>query len=159
MGTGMSNKPDRSNPGLLLVIDVRLAELRLQDPTLFTATEYLQGDEYREDEKEPRSAGPDDQAQDEEGAEDVNWIADARVEAGCDQLRSLGGDTERSSQLNPGNEQKPKADGGDQKADDALGSPRHLGSMPCEAHRKYQDDRKRGDVEPQSCPPVSAVTG
>src|SRR5450755_3197149 len=89
-----------SEPGLLLVIEIRGAELLRQHPLLFPAAHHLQWNQDRQNQQQPRPSHPDEDSQDEHRAKEVNRIADARVDARRYQRRRLSLHAEGVSQLN-----------------------------------------------------------
>jgi hypothetical protein len=87
-------------PGRLLVIEIRSAELLRQHPLLFPAAHHLQWNHDHKNQQQPRPSHPDDDSQDEHRAKHVNRIADAGVDARRYQRRRFSLHAKGASQLN-----------------------------------------------------------
>src|SRR5271157_464282 len=142
-----------SEPRLSLVIQVGCAELLRQDPLLRPASINLQRKQNDEAKQQPRFVCPENQSRYHQAAKDINWIADAGIEAGGYQRACLGLHAEGPSQLNAGQGEQQERRNCNGQSGDSRNCPRR----PPGIHQKDQEGDsnqcQRSVVEFQEWPP------
>src|SRR5215831_11276341 len=133
-----------SEPRPSFVVAIGLAEFCLQDLLLFAYAEHLQRDQGHPDQQPPRPMSEDEDSHAHQPAEEINRVADARIEPRRHEGTRLRLNTERTPKLNAREHKQEERRNKDRHAHYLPGCPQHPPSKPEQEEDKEEDHQKQG---------------